>query len=59
MYVKAKYFMVESFVPKFVKSFGDVTKDYVCGVFVLLSTGYGFIENGKGRARPSTPLNPC
>ena len=43
MYVEAEYFVFESFVQDFFKSFGDVTKDYVCGVFVLSLVGYGFM----------------
>ena len=54
MYVEVKYFVFESFVPYFIKSFGDVTKDYVCVVFVLLCVGYGFMEEGEGGVRPST-----
>ena len=54
MYVEVKYFVFESFVPYFVKSLGDVTKDYVCVVFVLLGVGYGFMEEGEGGVRPST-----
>ena len=54
MYVKVEYFVLESFVPGFVNSFGGVTKDYVCGVFVLLCVGYGFMEDGEGSVRPST-----
>ena len=49
-----KYLVFESFVPDFVKSFGDVRKDYVVGVFVLLGVGYGFMKDGEGRVRPST-----
>ena len=48
--------MFESFVSDFVKSFGDVTKDYVCGVFVLLSVGYGFVEDSEDSMRFSTFL---
>ena len=44
MYVEVKYFMFESFVPDFVKSFGDI---------VLLCVGYRFMEYGKGSVRPS------
>ena len=45
MYVEAEYFVYEYFVPDFVKSFGDVMKDYVRGVCVLLGDGYGYIYN--------------
>ena len=48
MYVGAEYFVFESFVLIFVKSFEDVTKYYVCGVCVLLGVGYGFMEDGEG-----------
>ena len=41
-------------MPDFVKSFGDVTKDYVCGVYVLLGVGYDSMENGEGSVHPST-----
>ena len=54
MYVEVKYFVFESFVPNFVESFGDVTKDYVCVVFILLGVGYGFVEDGEGGMRSST-----
>ena len=46
MFVEAEYFVFEFFVPKFVKSFGDITKDYACGVCVLLGVGYDFMEDG-------------
>ena len=46
MYVEAEYFVFESIVPDFVNSLRDVTKDYVCGVCVLLPVGYGFMEDG-------------
>ena len=49
-----KYFAFEFFVSNFVKSLGDVTKDYVCGVFVFLGVGYGFIGDGDGSVHPST-----
>ena len=49
-----KYFVFESFVPNFVKSLGNVTKDYVCEVRVLLGVGYGFMEDDEGSVRPST-----
>ena len=42
-YVEAEYFV-----------FGDVTKDYVCGMCVLLNVGYSFMEDGEGSVRPST-----
>ena len=54
MYVEAKYFVFESYVPNIVKSFEDVTKDYVCAVFILLSVGYGFMGDDEGSVRPST-----
>ena len=54
MYVEAEYFVFESFVLDFVKSFGDVMKDYVFGVFVLLSLGCYFMEESEGSVRPST-----
>ena len=43
-------------MPDFVKSFGDVTKDYVCGVYVLilLGVGYGFMEEDEASVLPST-----
>ena len=47
MYVETEYFVFESFLPDFVRNFGDVTKDYVCSVFVLLSVGYGFINKTR------------
>ena len=53
MYVEAEYFVFESFAPDFVKSFGNVTKDYVCFVYVLLDVGYGLIEDDEGSVRPS------
>ena len=53
MYVEAKYFVFESFVPYLVKSLGDVAKDYVCIMFVLLGVGYGFMEEGESGVRPS------
>ena len=59
MYVGAEYFVFESFVLIFVKSFEDVTKYYVCGVCVLLGVGYGFMEDGESSVRPLTSLNPC
>ena len=46
--------MFDSFVPDFFKSSGDVTKYYVCGVFVSLFAGYGFLEDSEGSVRPST-----
>ena len=43
-----------SFFPDFVKSFGVVTKDYVCGVFILLGVEYGFMGDGKDSVYPPT-----
>ena len=37
----------------FVKSFENVTEGYVCSVLVLLSVGYGFMEDGEGKVCPS------
>ena len=54
MYVETEYFVFEFFVPEFVKSFGDGTKDYVCRVCALLGVGYGFMEDGERSVRPST-----
>ena len=54
MYIEAEYFVFESFVPGFVESLGDVTKDYICGVCVLFGVGYGFMEDGESSVRPST-----
>ena len=56
MYVEAEYFVFGSIVPDFVKSFGDVTKDYVCGlgVCVLLGVGYDSTEDAKVSVRPLT-----
>ena len=54
MPVDAEYFVFESFVPDLVKSHGNVTMNYVCCVFVLLSIGYGFLEDGEGNVRPWT-----
>ena len=54
MYVEANYFMFESFVLDFVESLGDVTKDYVSGVCVLLWIEYSFMEDGEGSVCPST-----
>ena len=51
MCVEVEYFLLESFVPDFVQRFGDVTKEYVCSVFVLLGV---FNEESVGSVRPST-----
>ena len=60
MYVEAKCFVLESFVADCVKSIGNVTKSYVCSVFVLLSVGYGFMEDDEGTVRPYRHLlNLC
>ena len=53
--------MIESIVPDFVKSFGNVSKDYVSGVIFVVGIGYGFVEESEGSvgptASPETVLN--
>ena len=60
MYIEAEYFVFESSEPDFVNSFGDVTKDYIYGVFVLLNIGQWTWFHGRWRGQcASLNIPPC